>query len=229
MQVDQHETTTRNYEPVARFYEQLAHVFSVGQIRAAKASQIPELSPGQRILYVGLGSGEDAILAAKRGAEVTCLDLSSSMLDKAQARFSAAGLQAEFLCRDVMEHRPPDLYDAVAANFFLNIFPERLMERVLERLVSLVRPGGKILIADFAPPRGNAVQRILQLIYYRIANVFYWALRLMPLHPIYDYARYFPEHGDLRSEKHFRITWLGLDAYRSLVAVRVAAEGGVNE
>jgi hypothetical protein len=31
------------------------------------------------VLYVGVGSGEDAIEAARRGIQVTCLDLSTSM------------------------------------------------------------------------------------------------------------------------------------------------------
>lgn len=208
-----------SYEPVAWFYEGVAHVFSLGQVRAAKASQIQELRPGQRVLYVGVGSGEDALLAAQMGARVTCLDISQRMLDKTRRRLRAAGLDVELILCNVMDYRPAQRYDAVAANFFLNVFSEPVMLRILERLASLVKPGGKLLIADFAPPQGNVVARVCQRINWRIADVFFWTLRLMALHPIYDYSRYLPGlRMPLQSVLDFGIA--GLPLYRSLVVLR---------
>ena len=144
------DTASRSYQFVARTYDGLAHIDSFGRIRAVKASQVPELATGDQILYAGVGSGEDAVLAAQRGAAVTCLDLAPGMLDRARHRFRRAGMTAEFVSGDVMEHHPDTGYDAVAANFFLNIFPEPVMERVLGWLVELTRPGGKVMIADYA-------------------------------------------------------------------------------
>lgn len=215
----------RSYEAVALFYEPLAHAFSLGWIRAAKASQISELGPGSRVLYVGCGAGEDAVLAAKVGARVTCVDLSSSMLDRSRWRITQAGFEAEFMLCDVMDYRPTELYDAVAANFFLNIFPEPVMVHALAHLATLVKPGGKLLMADFAPFRGNAVQRMAEAVYYGIANVFFWILQLMPLHTVYDYSQYLPGLGfELSSAKDFGISSLGLYTYRSLVSLRVASD-----
>lgn len=78
------------------------------------------------------------------------------------------------------------------------------------------------MVADFAPPRGNVATRILENIYYRIANVFFWILRLMAIHPVYDYSRYFPGLGlELQSVKDFGVSRLGLYVYRSIVATRV--------
>lgn len=214
------DTSSRSYESVAWFYELLAHVFSLGLIRAAKASQIPKLEKGERILYVGAGSGEDAVLAAQSGANVTCVDLSPAMLSRIKNRFAKEGLSAEFVCSDVMEFRPDTPFDAVAANFFLNIFPEPVMVRVLQHVTQCVKPGGKILIADFAASGGAIATKISQL-YYLIALTFFWALRLMPLHPIYDYRRYLKDmDADVVESKDFHLCGIGPCVYRSILAVR---------
>lgn len=214
------ETSTRSYESVAWFYEQLAHVFSLGLIRAAKASQIRELAPGDRILYVGAGSGEDAVLAAKSGARVTCLDLSPAMLARIRKRMEKAGLKAEYVCCDVMTYTPDTLYDAVAANFFLNIFLAPEMTQILRHLTTCVKPGGKIFIADFATS-GGIFARGASRVYYLVALIFFWLLRLMPIHPIYDYAQYLKGmDADVVKSSDFHLLGIGPCVYRSLMAVR---------
>ena len=35
-------------------------------------------------MFLGAGAGEDAIMAAEAGAEVTCIDISQGMLDQVQ-------------------------------------------------------------------------------------------------------------------------------------------------
>lgn len=215
------DTARRSYQLVARTYDVLAHIYSFGRIRAVKASQVPELATGDRILYAGVGSGEDAVLAAQRGAAVTCLDLAPGMLDRARRRFRRAGVDAEFVNGDVMEHRPDAPYDAVAANFLLNIFPEPVMEQVLGRLVELTRPRGKVMIADYAPPDGGALGGAFQRAYARSGNLSFWAIGLASLHPIYDYRRYLSRAGlDLLAAKDFRLVPIGPPAYRSLVTGR---------
>jgi demethylphylloquinol methyltransferase len=136
------------------------------------------MQAGERVLYVGVGPGEDAVLAARHGARVTCLDLSAQMLAQAAARMQRAGLSAEFLQADVLEHRRLDYYDVVVVNFFLNVFSEQQMQHMLAYLVTLVRPDGKLLISDFATPRGNPLARGLQAIYWGVTDLFYYLLGL---------------------------------------------------
>ena len=64
----------RSYNIVASFYETSSRWYSFGQIGASKAWQIQHLEMGDRVLYVGAGTGEDALLAARMGAVVTCVD-----------------------------------------------------------------------------------------------------------------------------------------------------------
>ena len=76
----------RNYDRAAWFYEKSAKIYSTNQIRASKRYQLQYIEPGQTVLYLGAGAGEDAVMAAKHGAKVTCIDISQGMLDQVQKK-----------------------------------------------------------------------------------------------------------------------------------------------
>ncbi len=220
--MSQPDTASRSYQRVAWIYERISNLYSLGRIRAAKASQVTELAVGDRVLYAGAGAGEDAVLAARRGAVVTCIDLAPAMVERIRRRFDRENLDAEFIIGDAMGHRPDAPYDAVAANFFFNIFPEPVMQQVLARLVELVRPGGKVMIADFAPPEGTALARAFQRSYTWLANASFWAIGLAPLHPTLDYPPYFADVGlELMTTNDFRLFSFGPPTFRSVIARRV--------
>lgn len=204
------EQTARSYESISSFYERLNRLFTGGQNLATRLSQIDDMHAGQRVLYVGVGPGEEALEAARKGIKVTCVDLSPSMVEIVRQRFEKAGLPGEFVCADIMEFEPEEPYDVVVSNFFLNIFSRPMMLQMLTRLVSLVRPGGDFVVADFAPPRGNIVLRSRHRLYYTVANVAHWTLGLCALHKIYNYAEYYPGLGlKLQSTRYFRLSILG--------------------
>lgn len=209
------------FDRVASIYDALARVYSAGQIPAAKAAQLDHVAGGDRVLYVGAGSGEDAVWAARCGVELTCLDVSAEMLRHTAAKLTAAGLAAELIEGDVLGHDRAGHYDAVAANFFLNCFTEPRMKVVLAHLAELLRPGGKLLIADVAVPQGNLWGRCAQRLHNGAAIGLFWLLGLVPLHPIYDYRQYFAELGlETRQVRPFRLFRSGPVCYETICAVR---------
>src|SRR5260221_9634515 len=52
------------------------------------------LKPGMRVLDVACGTGNLAIPAAKTGADVTGIDIAPNLIEQAQARAAAEGLNA---------------------------------------------------------------------------------------------------------------------------------------
>src|SRR5262245_13832155 len=54
------------------------------------------VTPGTRLLDVGCGAGQLALIAARTGAQVTGCDISTNWLEKAQARAAAEGLEITF-------------------------------------------------------------------------------------------------------------------------------------
>lgn len=210
-----------NYNSVAWFYQQLSSIYSGGQIKSSKLSQISELAKGDKVLYPGVGSCEDAVEAAKNGAEVTCIDIAPKMLENGKNTFKNAGVKGEFICSDILDHKRVEYYDSVAANFFLNVYDENTMKAILKHLTTLIKPGGKLLIADFALIEGNILERFLQSINYRVATGFYWLLRIEAIHPVYDYTQHFDELGfTLDNIKKFKLFKIGPDAYQSITAIK---------
>jgi SAM-dependent methyltransferase len=215
------------YDRVAWCYQELAAAYSLGRVRAAKLSQLAELAAGSRVLYAGVGRGEDALQAARRGVVVTGLDCSAAMLRRFRRELQSRELEAEIVQADLFDHEAFDCeaggpgYDAVAANFVLNVFPVAQMRRLLAHLGSLVRPGGKLLIADFALPSGRPWERLCVRAYYRPVNLAAWALGLCALHPLYDYATELRALGfEIVARQGFRPFARGPALYESLVARR---------
>jgi ubiquinone/menaquinone biosynthesis C-methylase UbiE len=213
-----------NYNRVAWIYEALGYIYSGRQIYAAKVSQVAEMRPRDKVLYVGVGPGDDALLAARHKAEVTCIDLAPGMLRQAAARMSRERLRAEFICGDVMQHQRVGYYDVVVVNFFLNVFSEPAMRQMLAYLATLARPGGKLLISDFMAPQGNVASRFAQSVYWGVTNLFYYLLSLSAWHPIYDYPQYF-DGADLEFQaiKRFRPLKISPVGFSAITATRKAA------
>jgi demethylphylloquinol methyltransferase len=217
----QSETESRNYDRVSSKYDRTIAVATGGQNLATRLAQLDEMKAGDRVLYIGVGSGEDALEAARSGVQVTCLDLSAAMIEQGRARFAEAQLPGEFVCADMMHYVPEEPFDVVTCNFFLNIFTRPVMEQVLARAADFVRPGGKLLIADFAPPQGSLLLRGLHRVFYRASNVIYWTVGLCPLHSIYVYADYYSRLGlELHSTRRFRLFRKGPWVFQTSTAIK---------
>ena len=183
------ETEHSQYGKTSWFYQQASHIYSGGQIRASKKWQLQWLKPQQHILYVGAGQGEDVIMAAKAQLRVTVIELSPQMLNGLRKRLKKENLEARvtLICGDAFKHEPSSLYDAVAANYFLNVFSEKTMQSMVAKLLSFVKPAGLLLIADFAPASPKPVTRVFQKVYYFAALLAFHFIANNPVHPLYDY------------------------------------------
>lgn len=211
-----------SYGSIAGFYDWLASIYSRGQIAASKRGQLESIECGDRVLYAGVGRGQDALLAARFGAQVTAIDLAPEMLERLSKRLAREGLESELICGDASVHKPDERYDVVVANYFLNLFDVEHAREMLRHLGELVRPGGTLLLTDFALPQGGPVARAITEIYYRPVNWIAWAFGFCALHPILDYARLIEPMGyRIHSERRLPVL-LGVNpAYVSIVAHRV--------
>jgi ubiquinone/menaquinone biosynthesis C-methylase UbiE len=225
----QRDMSARRYDLVSSIYERLTLLFTGGQNLTTRMSQLEDMQAGQRVLYVGVGPGEEALEAARRGIKVTCVDLSPSMIETVRNAFEKAGLPGEFVCADIMEYQPAQLFDVVVANFFLNVFSRPVMEKIMARLVSLVRPGGDFVVADFAPPRGNILLRTRHRLYYYVVIISHRLMGLCAFHPIYVYSDYYPKLGlTVQNTRHFRLNILGPGPWIFL-SMRATKEDGTRD
>jgi phosphoethanolamine N-methyltransferase len=109
------------------------------------------LRPGVRVLDVGSGIGGAAFHLAKAyGARVTGIDLAEEMDGIARERVVQLGLadSVKFILGDVLQTDFPDPFDVIwSRDAFMHI-PDK--SRLFSRLYSLMAPGGRLVITDYA-------------------------------------------------------------------------------
>lgn len=114
------------------------------------------IQPGTRVLDVACGTGNLAIPAARKGAEVWGLDIAPNLLEQARQRAAAERLLATFEEGDAEQLPYPDARFDVVMSMFGAMFAPR-PEVVASELCRVCRPGGAVAMANWTP--GSFVAR----------------------------------------------------------------------
>jgi SAM-dependent methyltransferase len=119
-----------------------------GEPNLALVAEAAGLQPG-RALDVGCGEGADAVWLARRGWQVTALDVSQVALHRAQGLAREAGVEVAWVHAGLVEAAlPAGAFDLVSAQYpALRKTPDAVAERTL---VDLVAPGGTLLVVHHA-------------------------------------------------------------------------------
>jgi ubiquinone/menaquinone biosynthesis C-methylase UbiE len=106
--------------------------------------------PGSRVLDVACGSGNAALVAARRFCEVTGVDFAPNLLERARVRAEAEGTPAQFVEGDAQELPVPDgAFETVTSVFGVMFAPDQ--ERAAAELLRACAPGGTIALANWIP------------------------------------------------------------------------------
>ena len=127
-----------NYDFFSRFMESSAVEF-------LDRLDIPS---GARLLDVACGSGQLGLIAARRGARVSGVDIATNAILAARGRAASEGLDARFDEGDAEELPYADASFDVVASIFGAMFAPR-PERVAAELLRVSRPGGTIAMANW--------------------------------------------------------------------------------
>jgi SAM-dependent methyltransferase len=127
-----------NYDYFSRFMESSAVEF-LDRLNPA---------PGVALLDVACGSGQLALIAARRGATVTGIDIATNSILAARGRAAADRLDARFDEGDAEALPYADGRFDVVATIFGAMFAPR-PELVARELLRVCRPGGTIAMANW--------------------------------------------------------------------------------
>jgi SAM-dependent methyltransferase len=118
---------------------------------------IDRLAPAEGVTWLDLacGTGAMAELATKRGADVTGIDLAPALIETAKERAQEQGLDIDYRVGDCENLDLPDAsFDVVSSTCGVMFAPDH--EATARELARIVKPGGRIGLANWTPEGGLA-------------------------------------------------------------------------
>ena len=113
-----------------------------------------DVKPGTRVLDVGCGVGRWSRLLAAKGAQVTGVDLSPTMIAQAQRRAAAEGVaeRCSFRVQDLSSLDVEGQFDLVLGVTVLqHILDPELLHAAVRGMTARLAPGGRMILLEAAP------------------------------------------------------------------------------
>lgn len=136
------------------FYDVDGWLAGTDSLREPELEMLPADLAGKRVLHLQCHFGMDTLSLARRGAEVTGVDLSDTAIEQANDLATRAELPGRFICCDV--YGLPDAlaeagqFDVVFSSFgAVGWLPD--LDRWAGVIDHFLRPGGAFVFAEFHP------------------------------------------------------------------------------
>lgn len=143
------------YDLAASSYDFIAFLMSLGQASRlySEVSKRLDIPPGGTIVELGCGPASVVPSLLKTNDESTKIigvDFSSQMIDIANRKKETNGWKnVKFVCMDMYDFFPEQKVDAVVFCLALTAMPD--YKKALDKALSILKPGGQLLIIDSIP------------------------------------------------------------------------------
>ena len=152
------------------FYDGLVNLMTLGRASRLRRMTLDQalLQPGETLLDVGCGTGGVTIPAKIQIGEsgsAAGIDPAPEMIAIARRKAKRAGVEIDFRV-GVIESQPfPDeTFDVVTSSLMMHHLPEHLQVEGLAEIWRVLKPGGRILIADMMRPSTSFLKRFFTLL-----------------------------------------------------------------
>jgi ubiquinone/menaquinone biosynthesis C-methylase UbiE len=149
----------------ATHYDLAVNITTLGQARRLRKITVNQalVNPGDSVLDVGCGTGEVTLLAKSRAkaGSVYGIDPAPEMIAVARKKAARKRLKIDFRV-GVIEALPfsDSSMDVVTSSLMMHHLPENLKVRGLAEIYRILKPGGRLLIADFLRPTGSFLNHL---------------------------------------------------------------------
>ena len=144
-------------ESAPQRYERGMRLLTLGRLDLVRQDIAARVSPGDRVLDVGCGTGVLVAMLAHKGAQVTGIDIAPPMLSQAAQRVREEGLADRVDLRvtgavDLDTAFPGEGFDTVVSTLVFSELSDDEIDYTLAECWRILRPGGQLLIADEVLP-----------------------------------------------------------------------------
>ncbi len=149
----------------ASYYDLAVNFTTLGHARLLRNLTVDNalIKSGDSVLDVGCGTGEVILLAKTRAkaGKAYGIDPAPEMIAVARKKAARKKLDIDFRV-GVIEALPfPDAsIDVVTSSLMMHHLPEDLKVRGLAEIYRVLKPGGRLLIADFMRPTGSFINHL---------------------------------------------------------------------
>ena len=135
---------------MARFYDLICVLGGLGTGFKRRIVGLAKLTPEDRVLDVGCGTGVLTRLAAQQAAEAVGIDAAPEMIDVARAKAARQGLRVDFRAALIEDIPFPDAhFDVAFSTLMIHHLPPEVKHTGLREVLRVLKPGGRLLVADF--------------------------------------------------------------------------------
>ncbi|MCH2198701.1 MAG: class I SAM-dependent methyltransferase [Flavobacteriales bacterium] len=135
----------------SEFYDNATFKEGRSSLNDIELSLFPDLS-GLRVLHLQCHFGQDSISLARKGAQVTAIDLSDEAINQGKALAKEVNVDVEFICCDVystLDHVEGQ-YDLVFTSYgTIGWLPD--LNKWANIISQSLKPGGKLVFVEFHP------------------------------------------------------------------------------
>ncbi|MDZ5471476.1 class I SAM-dependent methyltransferase [Bacillus sp. 31A1R] len=127
-------------------------IFNKGIFLSARKQvfQDARFMEGKKVLFVGVGTGADLELIQHLDINLTAIDYSDEMLEKARSKFKQSSIKFIQMDGQNMEFEN-ESFDYVVGSLILSVVPNA--EKCFEEMLRVLRNKGKIIIFDKFVPK----------------------------------------------------------------------------
>jgi demethylmenaquinone methyltransferase/2-methoxy-6-polyprenyl-1,4-benzoquinol methylase len=121
-----------------------------------------QIKPGEKVLDIGCGTGDQAIYFAKRGAIVAGIDINPKMVGCALKKKEKEGLDVYFQGGDATDLPFLDpIFDLAVISLVLHEIESKDRDKVISEMKRVVKKGGRLVFVDLNCPLPKSMTSIL--------------------------------------------------------------------
>lgn len=160
----------------AWFYDAFANFLMLGQRKKALRATlaVAQIQPNDSILDVGCGTGTMALLAKGDYPTIDMhgIDAGEEMIAFAQQKATRQGIDIDFRLGLAQELPYPDAsFEVVMNSLMMHHLPHEVKDQAVAEMYRVLKPGGRLLIVEFEPPKSPLYRAFLSLLVGQMAGI----------------------------------------------------------